>query len=136
MAGDLGLPTVEGTVTLSPNSTALESALAVELERDFHEMAGLIEKQLGPQAKERFRAKQEEGIALAARQHATTAVAVTLHKRIPVNELLFLRRYSWSERIRVLAHELTHIVEKAFANGRVTAAGHWMKEGFADWGFI
>jgi hypothetical protein len=133
MAGDLGLPAVEGTVTLYPNSTALESALALELERDFREMAEIIEKQLGPQAKERFRANQEEGIALAARQHATTAVAVTLHKRILVNELLFLRRYSWPERIRVLAHELTHTVEKAFVNGRVTTTDHWMMEGFADW---
>jgi len=92
---------------------ALESALAVELERDVHEMAELIEKQLGPQAKERFRVTQEETTALAARRMATTAVAVSLHKRILVNELLFLRRYSWSERIQVLAHELTHLVEKA-----------------------
>jgi hypothetical protein len=133
MTGDLGLPAVEGTVKLYSNSTALESALAVELERDFHEMAELIEKQLGPQAKERFYATQEGTIALAARQTATTAVAVALHKRILVNESLFLRRYSWSERIRVLAHELTHIVEKAFVNGRVTTTDHWMMEGFADW---
>jgi hypothetical protein len=132
MSGDLGFPAVEGTVRLYPNSMALESALAVELERDFQEMAQLIEKQLGPQAKERFHAQHEGGVALAARQMATTAVVVSLYKRILVNELLFFR-YPWSERIRVLAHELTHIVQKAVVNGLPTTTDQWLTEGFADW---
>jgi hypothetical protein len=132
MAGDLGLPAGEGTVTLYPNRMGLESALVAELERDFHEMEQIIEKQLGSQAKERFLATRAEDIALAARRTATSAVAVSLHKRILVNELIFFR-YSWFDRIRVLAHELTHIVEKALINGRVTTTDQWMVEGFADW---
>jgi hypothetical protein len=132
MSGDLGLPAVEGTVRLYPNSMALESALVAEMERYVHEMAELIEKQLGPQAKERFHAQYEGGVALAARQMAATAVAVSLYKRILVNELVFFR-YPWSERIRVLAHEMTHIVQKAVVNGLPTTTHQWLTEGFADW---
>ena len=89
-------------------------------------------KTTGSRAKERFLATSAEDIALAARRTATTAAAVSLHKRILVNELIFFR-YTWSERIRVLAHELTHIVEKALINGRLTTTDQWMMEGFADW---
>jgi hypothetical protein len=128
MVRDLSLPAVEGTVTFYPNSIALESALVVEFAKEFD----LVEKQLAPKAQELFRAAKEENIALAARHRATTAVAVGMHKRILVNELPFVR-YPWSERIRVLAHELTHTVQKALVNGRFINADLWLIEGSANW---
>jgi len=128
MAGDLKLPTADGTVTFYPNSVALESALVVEYGKDFEQ----VEKQLAPQEKERFQATKAERIALAARQRATTAVAVGMYKRVLVNELIFFR-YAWSERVRVLAHELTHTVQKALVDGRLISADLWLVEGSAEW---
>lgn len=128
MTRELKLPAVDGTVTFYSNRFALESALVAEYDKEFEQ----IEKQLAPKAKELFRATKEENIALAARERATTAVAVGMHKRILVNELVFVR-YPWSERIRVLAHELTHTVEKAVVDGRLITADLWLVEGFADW---
>ena len=128
MVRELKLPTPDGTVTFYPNSMVLESALVAEYEKDFEQ----FEKHLGPKEKESFRATKAENIALAARQRATTAVAVGMHKRVLVNELVFVR-YPWSERIRVLAHELTHTVEKAVVDGRLISADLWLVEGLAEW---
>jgi hypothetical protein len=52
-------------------------------------------------------------------------------KQLLVNEeiLDYLR---WPERIHVLAHELTHIVQYELAHGRL-AGDLWLLEGFADW---
>ena len=128
MEQDLKLPVAGGTVTFYPHSIALESALAAEYAKDFEQ----LERRLGPKEKERFQATKAESIALAARERATTAVAVGMHKRVLVNELVFAR-YPWSERIRVLAHELTHTVEKGLVDGRLISADLWLVEGFAEW---
>jgi hypothetical protein len=128
MTRDLKLPAPEGIVTFYPNSVALESALVVEYEKDFEQ----LEKQLGPKEKERFLATKVETIALSARQRATTALAVGMYKRVLVNELIFFR-YPWSERVRVLAHELTHSVQRALVDGRVINADLWLVEGSAEW---
>jgi hypothetical protein len=128
MVQELKLPAVGGTVTFYPNSMALESALVMEYGKEFDQ----VENRLGPEEKELFRAKREENIALAARQRATTAVAVGMHQRVLVNELVFVR-YPWSERVRVLAHELTHTVQKALVDGRLISADLWLVEGFAEW---
>ncbi|MGE5820627.1 MAG: hypothetical protein ACM37Z_21555 [Deltaproteobacteria bacterium] len=128
MTRDLKLPVAEGIVTFYPNSVALESALVVEYEKEFEQ----LEKQLEPKEKERFLATKAETIALSARQRATTAVAVGMYKRVLVNEFIFFR-YPWSERVRVLAHELTHTVQRALVDGRVINADLWLVEGSAEW---
>jgi hypothetical protein len=128
MTRDLKLPAADGTVTFYPNSMVLESALIAEYEKDFEQ----LERQLGPKEKERFQATKTENIALAARQRAATAVAVGMYKRVLVNELILVR-YSWSERIRVLAHELTHTVQKKLVDGQLMSADLWLVEGFAEW---
>ena len=125
---DMGFPAIEGTVTFYPNSIALESALRAELEKEFE----IAEKQLPPKAREILRATKEENVTFAARQRAVTAVAVGMHRRILVNELTFSRQ-PWWEQIRILAHELTHTVEKALVDGRLISADLWLIEGFADW---
>jgi hypothetical protein len=128
MVGDLKLPPADGTVNFYPNSIVLESALIAEYEKDLEQ----LERQLGPKEKERFQATKTETIALAARQSATTAVAIGMYKRVLVNEVIFIR-YPWSERIRVLAHELTHTVEKGIVDGPLMSADLWLVEGFAEW---
>jgi hypothetical protein len=128
MVRELKLPAVEGTVTFYPNSMVLESALVAEYQKEYD----LVETRLDPKAKERFRATRDEHIALSARRLATTTVAVGMHKRILINELVFTR-YTWSERIRVLAHELTHTVQKSLVDGRLISADLWLIEGSANW---
>jgi hypothetical protein len=52
-------------------------------------------------------------------------------KQFLVNEEI-LAGLKWPERIHVLAHELTHIVQYELADGRL-AGDLWLIEGFADW---
>jgi hypothetical protein len=128
ITGEMGLPTPDGVATLYSNYMQLEAALLSELEKD----AELIEQRLDPKAREKFRAGKDERLALEARQLATTAHAVAMHKRVFINELLFVR-YPWYERTRILAHEIAHVIEKGLVDGRPSAPGRWLQEGFADW---
>jgi hypothetical protein len=52
-------------------------------------------------------------------------------KRFLVNDEI-LEALKWPERIHVLAHELTHVVQYELAEGRL-AGDLWLIEGFADW---
>jgi hypothetical protein len=52
-------------------------------------------------------------------------------KQLLVNEEI-LGDLQWPERIHVLAHELTHIVQYELADGKL-AGDLWLIEGFADW---
>jgi len=128
ITGEMGLPAPDGVATLYANYMQLEAALLSEL----HKNAELIEQRLDPMAREKFRAGREERLALEARQLATTAHAVAMHQRVFINELLFIR-YPWYERTRILAHEIAHVIEKGIVDGRPTAPGRWLQEGFADW---
>jgi hypothetical protein len=39
----------------------------------------------------------------------------------------------WPERVRLLAHELTHSVQYVLAGGKRGASDQWLREGVADW---
>ncbi len=52
-------------------------------------------------------------------------------KRFLVNNEI-LDGLKWPERIHVLAHELTHVVQYELAEGKLTG-DLWLIEGFADW---
>ena len=67
-----------------------------------------------------------------AREVAGWAVAVGAPDMVLANEEA-LERISWSERIRVLAHELVHTVQYGLAGGRRGTSDQWLREGFADW---
>jgi len=67
-----------------------------------------------------------------AREVAGWAVAVGAPEMVLANEEA-LERISWSERIRVLAHELVHTVQYGLAGGRRGTSDQWLREGFADW---
>lgn len=125
MVRDLKLPAVEGTVTLYSNRFSFESALAAELEKDLES----TEKQLDTQARETFKS---ETIPNFARQVAVSSMAVGMNGRVLVNESYF-QKLGWPESVRILAHELTHTMERAVMNGRLTAPDTWLREGFAEW---
>ena len=67
-----------------------------------------------------------------AREVAGWAVAVGASNMVLANEEA-LERLPWSERIRVLAHELVHTVQYGLAGGRRGTSDQWLREGFADW---
>jgi len=52
-------------------------------------------------------------------------------KQLLVNEEI-LEYLRWPDRIHVLAHELTHVLQYELAGGRL-AGDLWLIEGFADW---
>jgi hypothetical protein len=52
--------------------------------------------------------------------------------KILVNEGA-LARVPWPDRIRFLAHEFTHTIQFALADGRRSTSEQWLREGFADW---
>jgi hypothetical protein len=70
--------------------------------------------------------------AAYARETASWAVALSTADLILVNEAA-LKRLPWSERVRVLAHELVHTVQYDLANGRRGTSDQWLREGLAEW---
>ena len=124
MVSDLNLPAVEASVTFYPSQASYEGGAVAESERDL----ALLRTQLGARAQQ----LKEEDVVFAARRSAVSSVAVGLHKRVLVNEWQFVQ-LPWWERMRLLAHELTHTVERAWVEGRLTNWDRWLSEGFADW---
>jgi len=124
MVSDLNLPVVEASVTFYPSQVSYEGGVVAESERDLE----LLRRQLGARAQQ----LKEEDVVFAARRSAVSSVAVGLHKRVLVNEWQFVK-LPWWERMRILAHELTHTVERAWVEGRLTNWDRWLSEGFAEW---
>ena len=128
MARDLDLPVVGGSVTLFPTPESYEAGVIAESLRDLERMR----TQLGIQARQLDEKAVEEGVVFAARRTAVSSMAVGMHMRVLVNEPR-LTRQPWWERARVLAHELTHMFERALIEGRLVLWDRWLSEGFADW---
>lgn len=125
MVRELNFPPIHGVVTFYRNAQAFEAGLAAA----FEENARREEERGGKRQPEAVR---QENIAFAAHQRAVTAVAVASSSNVLVHEIPF-NRYSWSERVRVLAHELTHVVQRDLAGPRAAGWDNWLVEGFADW---
>jgi hypothetical protein len=66
-----------------------------------------------------------------ARQSAATFRAIGGATGVLVNEGA-LRSARWAERVQLLAHELLHCVQYAFANGVRGTSEQWLREGFAE----
>ena len=124
MSRHLKMPAVEGSVTFYPTQVSYEAGVIAEAEKDLAQ----LRKQPGPRAKE----VSEQEIVFAARRSAVSSVAVGMYRRVLVNQKQ-LRTYSWWERVQVLAHELTHTVEKEWVEGRIATWDRWLSEGFAEW---
>lgn len=69
---------------------------------------------------------------LAAQTASFATGAGGYGKKILVNDIR-LSRLAWSERIRFLAHELTHVLDCALAEPRRGPPDTWIREGFTDW---
>jgi hypothetical protein len=124
MVRDLGLPRLQGVVTLYPNRFSFESALAADALTDLDQ----VEKQFGSKA----RAEVEQNIPAISAQLAVSFAAVGRYRRVLVNEGLF-HRNNWTDNVRLLAHELTHTAQRELVNGQIMSADTWLLEGFAEW---
>jgi hypothetical protein len=103
MERDLGLPELRATLHFYPNRQAFRNAL---------EAAGYNSD--------------------LARDTAAAMSAIGGFRRVLVNDSS-LRRLQSSQRIALLAHELTHTAQYEFSSGRRSTSEQWLREGFADW---
>lgn len=125
MARELNFPPLEGTVTFYSNYQSYEAGLAAEF-------AAAAQRAEGRSGKSAAEPDRSERIAFSARQRAVTTAGVAINGNVLVHEIS-LRRYSWSEQIRVLAHELTHVLQRDLAGRGPARWESWLVEGFADW---
>jgi hypothetical protein len=100
---DIGLPALDGSVFLFRDRAGFE--------------AGLVERGYPP---------------AFARQTASVLDAIGGPGIVLVNGAA-LDRLAWPDRVRMLAHELTHTAQYRLAGGRRGASDQWLREGFADW---
>lgn len=103
MERDLGLPELRAALHFYPNRQAFRGAL---------EAAGYNSD--------------------LARNTAAAMAAIGGFRRVLLNDSA-LRRLQSSQRIALLAHELTHTVQYEFSSGRRSTSEQWLREGFADW---
>lgn len=103
MEGPLGLPPLEFRVSFYPTRGALEKGLFAE----------------GYSAD-------------FARRAASTLDGVGIPRRVLLYEGA-LARASWTDRVAMLAHELTHVLQYHLAAGRRSTSEQWVREGFAEW---
>ena len=75
----------------------------------------------------------EQGYApTLARDTAVAMRAVGGHELILINEGR-LTGDAWPQRVALLAHELTHVLQYAVTGGRRGTSDQWLREGFATW---
>lgn len=103
MEGPLGLPPLEFRVSFYPTRGALEKGLVAE------------------------------GYSTDfARRAASTLDGVGIPGRVLLHEGA-LARATWTDRVAMLAHELTHVLQYQLAAGRRSTSEQWLREGFAEW---
>ena len=123
LAHDLKLPPIESSVVFFPDRESYQAGVVAESEKDL-----ALRVEIGDRAAE----LEKEPVLFSARHSAASSVAVGMYLRVLVDQK-HLRRFSWWERVQILAHELTHTVEKAWVDGRMAAWDRWLSEGFAEW---
>ena len=69
---------------------------------------------------------------VAARRVTASVGALAADGKIVLNDSVLLRR-PWTQRIAVLAHELTHTVQYQLAANRRGTSDQWLREGFSEW---
>jgi hypothetical protein len=123
LAHDLKLAPIESLIVFYPDRESYLAGVVAESEKYL-----ALRVEIGDRAAE----LEKEPVLFSARHSAAASVAVGMYQRVLVDQKQ-LRRFSWWERVQILAHELTHTVEKAWIDGRLAAWDRWLSEGFAEW---
>jgi hypothetical protein len=58
--------------------------------------------------------------------------AVTMDQKVFIAEWSMMR-LPWTNRVKTLAHELTHVIQSSLSIGRSDLTHRWLGEGFAEW---
>ncbi|HEX7085633.1 MAG TPA: hypothetical protein VF198_04680 [Vicinamibacterales bacterium] len=67
-----------------------------------------------------------------ARDAAADMTAIGGHRSVLLNQERVERR-SWPERVGLLAHELTHVLQYELGGGTRGESDQWLREGYAEW---
>jgi hypothetical protein len=124
MVRDLNLPAPIGSVTVYPSQVSYEEGAIAEAREELER----LRQQLGPKADQ----LKEEDFLFGAKRAAVGSAAHARYKKVLVNEWL-LRKSFWADQLRLLAHELTHVMQMDLVEGRSITADQWVREGLADW---
>lgn len=124
MLTDLKLPIIHGSVTFYSSQASYEAGVTQEAQEDL----ARLRQQLGPRSNQ----LNGEAFLLAAKQLAVSSVAQARYKKVLVDEWRFSKTPQ-SEQLRILTHELTHLVQKEMFDYRVILLDQWLAEGFAEW---
>jgi hypothetical protein len=70
--------------------------------------------------------------AQLARDAAEDMTAIGGYRSVLLNQERVERR-SWPERVGLIAHELTHVLQYELGGGRRGESDQWIREGYAEW---
>ena len=124
MITELKLPAVHGSVTFYSSQASFEAGVTQATKEDMER----LRQQLGPVGNQ----LNGEAALLSAKRFAVSSVALAMHEKVLVNEWKFSKTPR-SEQLHVLAHELTHLVQKQMVAYRLILFDQWLVEGFAEW---
>jgi len=125
MVRELKLPAPQGRLYFYRDAGAYQAALAAELKtRGWPEGESKEIRQVRHQLEfELF--KLTVNVA-----HETGAV--TMDQKVFIAEWSMMR-LPWTNRVKTLAHELTHVIQSSLSVGRSELTHRWLGEGFAEW---
>ena len=125
MVRELKLPAPQGRVYFYRDAGAYQAALVTEIKtRGWPE----------GESKEIRRVRHELEFELfkLTLKVANETGAVTMEQKVFIAEWNMMR-LPWTNRVKTLAHELTHVIESSLVAGRSELTPRWLSEGFAEW---
>jgi hypothetical protein len=125
MVRELKLPAPQGRLYFYRDAGAYQAALAAELKaRGWPEGESKEIRQL--------RHKLEFELFKFTLNVVTETGALTIDQKVFIAEWSMMR-FPWTNRVKILAHELTHVIQSSLSVGRSELTHRWLGEGFAEW---
>jgi len=121
MVKELNLPAPQGRLYFYSDTGAYQAALTTELKSFFPEGQS-----------RRARNSLEFELFKLSTNLINESGAITMNQKVMIAEWSMMR-LPWRDRVRTLAHELTHVIQSDLSAGRSQLMHHWLVEGFADW---
>ena len=121
MVKELNLPALQGRLYFYSDAGAYQTALTTEL------------KSLFPEGESRqARNSLEFELFKLTTNLVNESGGITMNQKVFIAEWSMMR-LPWRDRVRTLAHELTHVIQSNLSAGQSQLMHHWLVEGFADW---
>jgi hypothetical protein len=125
MVRELKVPAPQGRVYFYSDAGVYQAALTTELKTRFWPEGESKEIR-------QWRNKLEFELFKLTLNVATQTGAVTMGQKVFIAEWSMMR-LPWTDRVKTLAHELTHVIQANLSAGRSELMPRWLGEGFADW---